>query len=147
MKQGVSKIRNPVIARVFRELGHIEQWGSGVRRIFAEAAALNLPAPQIIEIGIHVRFIVPLLAPIITTPPESGPESIQQKVLVALAEMPLSKSGIAKRIGHKSISSKLNERVREMLDCELIEYTHPEKPQSRLQKYRITPQGRALLKS
>ena len=52
MKQGVSRIRNPVIARVFRELGHIEQWGSGVRRIFEEAAAQNLPAPQIIEIGI-----------------------------------------------------------------------------------------------
>jgi len=29
MKQGVSKIRNAVIARVFRELGLIEQWGSG----------------------------------------------------------------------------------------------------------------------
>lgn len=27
MKQGVSRIRNPVIARVFRELGLIEQWG------------------------------------------------------------------------------------------------------------------------
>ena len=158
MKQGVSRIRNPVIARVFRELGHIEQWGSGVRRIFEEAAEQNLPAPQIIEIGMHVRFIVPLLAPIITSPPksglesglesgpESGPESIQQKVLVALSERPLSKSGIATRIGHKSISSKLNERVREMLDCELIEYTLPDKPQSRLQKYRITPQGRALLK-
>ena len=30
MRQGVSKIRNHVIARVFRELGLIEQWGSGV---------------------------------------------------------------------------------------------------------------------
>jgi len=36
MKQGVSKIRNPVIARVFRELNLIEQWGSGVPRIFRE---------------------------------------------------------------------------------------------------------------
>lgn len=29
MKNGVSRIRNPVIARVFRELQLIEQWGSG----------------------------------------------------------------------------------------------------------------------
>ena len=29
MKQGVSKIRNPIISRVFRELNLIEQWGSG----------------------------------------------------------------------------------------------------------------------
>jgi ATP-dependent DNA helicase RecG len=37
MKQGVSKIRNHVIARIFRELDFIEQWGSGIRRIFKEA--------------------------------------------------------------------------------------------------------------
>lgn len=43
MKQGASRIRNPVIARVFKELGLIEQWGTGVRRIFAEAKELNLP--------------------------------------------------------------------------------------------------------
>jgi len=39
MKQGTSRIRNPVIARVFKELNLIEQWGTGVRRIFAEAWA------------------------------------------------------------------------------------------------------------
>jgi len=64
MKQGVSRIRNPVIARVFRELKLIEQWGSGVRRIFTEAQELGLPEPQIVEIGMRVRFIVPLLEPI-----------------------------------------------------------------------------------
>ena len=37
MKQGMSKIRNHVIARLFRELDLIEQWGTGVRRIFQEA--------------------------------------------------------------------------------------------------------------
>jgi predicted HTH transcriptional regulator len=36
VRQGVSKIRNRVIARVFRELGLIEQWGSGFRRILDE---------------------------------------------------------------------------------------------------------------
>jgi predicted HTH transcriptional regulator len=41
MKQGISKIRNPVIARVFRELNLIEQWGSGVPRMFREAAELG----------------------------------------------------------------------------------------------------------
>lgn len=33
IKQGISKIRNRVIARVFQELGIIEQWGSGIQRI------------------------------------------------------------------------------------------------------------------
>lgn len=64
MMQGVSKIRNPVITRVFRELKLMEQWGSGVRRIFIQAGEQNLPAPRIVEIGIRVRFIVPLVTPI-----------------------------------------------------------------------------------
>src|SRR3546814_14444784 len=46
MKSGVSRIRNPVIARVFRELHLIEQWGSGVRRIFAEAAEQGLRSEE-----------------------------------------------------------------------------------------------------
>ncbi len=67
MKQGISKIRNPVIARVFRELNLIEQWGSGIRRIFKEAQEHGLPEPQIIEIGMRLRFIVPLLESIPAT--------------------------------------------------------------------------------
>lgn len=35
MKQGISKIRNHIIARVFRELNLIEQWGSGISRIYS----------------------------------------------------------------------------------------------------------------
>jgi len=58
MLQGVSKIRNHVIARVFRELDLIEQWGSGVRRMFREAEALGIPEPEIIEVGMRLRFIV-----------------------------------------------------------------------------------------
>ncbi|MBW2109593.1 MAG: putative DNA binding domain-containing protein, partial [Deltaproteobacteria bacterium] len=58
MKQGTSRIRNPVIARVFKELHLIEQWGTGVRRIFAEAEELGLPEPKIEEIGMRLRFTV-----------------------------------------------------------------------------------------
>ena len=69
IKQGTSKIRNTVIARVFRELHLIEQWGTGVRRIFTEAKALGLPEPQLIETGMRVRFIIPLLEPVRIHPP------------------------------------------------------------------------------
>ena len=43
MRRGVSKIRNHVIARIFREMNLIEQWGSGIPRILSEAEALGLP--------------------------------------------------------------------------------------------------------
>ena len=58
VKQGVSKIRNRVIARVFRELDLIEQWGSGFRRILREAEELGLCEPVIEEIGMRVRVTI-----------------------------------------------------------------------------------------
>ena len=42
MKQGISKIRNPVIARFFREANLIEQWGTGVPRILSQAKEQGL---------------------------------------------------------------------------------------------------------
>src|SRR5258708_39497857 len=35
MRDGVSRLRNRVIGRVFQELGYIEQWGSGIKRMSA----------------------------------------------------------------------------------------------------------------
>ncbi len=71
MKQGISQIRNPVIARVFRELDFIEQWGSGIPGVFREASALGLKEPEIREIGSRVRFIVYLGEPLVLTPEQS----------------------------------------------------------------------------
>lgn len=84
VKQGVSRIRNRVIARVFRELDLIEQWGSGFRRILKDAEELRLPQPEIIEIGMRARFIVNL-AESIELPAESylvkeGPGSWQSVI-------------------------------------------------------------------
>jgi ATP-dependent DNA helicase RecG len=79
MKSGVSKIRNPVIARVFRELLLIEQWGSGVRRILTDTKKLGLREPEIIEIGMRFRFIVYLGASISVeiTNSDSDPDGAQ----------------------------------------------------------------------
>lgn len=51
MLQGISKIRNHVLARVFRELKLIEQWGSGVRRMFREAEEQGLPTLKSLRSG------------------------------------------------------------------------------------------------
>lgn len=49
--EGRSEIRNKVIARVFKELGYIEQWGSGIRRIISSCKERGLKEPEIIEKG------------------------------------------------------------------------------------------------
>src|SRR6056297_295119 len=49
--EGRSEIRNKVIARVFKELNYIEQWGSGIRRIKSSCKARGLKDPEILEKG------------------------------------------------------------------------------------------------
>jgi ATP-dependent DNA helicase RecG len=80
MLQGVSKVRNHVIARVFREIGLIEQWGSGIPRMVEEAKKLGLPEPELLEIGMRVRCIVRFAEELVGSAPkpsraESQPES------------------------------------------------------------------------
>ena len=52
---GVSKLRNRVIGRVFRELGLIEQWGSGVTRIREACHAAGMAEPLFEEVGMRFR--------------------------------------------------------------------------------------------
>lgn len=56
-KSGVSKIRNRVIARIFRELGLMEEWGSGYRRIINFCKNAGYPEPEWIELGSAIRVI------------------------------------------------------------------------------------------
>ena len=147
MKQGVSKIRNPVIARVFRELDLIEQWGSGIPQIFAAAQRMKLPEPQIMEIGMRIRFIVPLAEALSALRSQHGTRSGAQtgaqsgaqskELLEALVGGPLSSAELIAVLGLKSKTGAFKRSIRELLEQELIEYTIPDKPKSRLQKYRL----------
>ena len=82
MKSGISRIRNPVIARVFRELGLTEQWGSGIKRIFESAAQQGLPEPLIEEIATGIRLRIWLAQPHAAgqTPAPAGDTSTLQRL-------------------------------------------------------------------
>lgn len=54
-KNGVSKIRNPVIARVLHELDFIEGWGSGYERIQSTCEDGGYPMPEWEEAGPVLR--------------------------------------------------------------------------------------------
>jgi len=55
LRQGISKLRNRVIGRVFHELGLIEQWGSGIQRMTAACRDAGMAPPALVEIGNRFR--------------------------------------------------------------------------------------------
>ena len=56
----------------------------------------------------------------------------------------MTKSDIVRGLGQKAVSGQLNKVIRALLSDGVVEYTIPEKPNSRLQQYRLTDKGEAL---
>jgi predicted HTH transcriptional regulator len=56
--KGISKLRNPVMGRVFHELKLIERWGSGIRRMVETCLETGFEKPLLEEIGIHFRVTI-----------------------------------------------------------------------------------------
>jgi ATP-dependent DNA helicase RecG len=140
LPRGISRLRNRAISRVFRELGLIEQWGSGIPVILEEAASQQLPPPLFEEVGLRFRVTLPLAEAI---PPaqgqsrlsgaESGAETQAEGSLAAL---------VLQALGRASVSGALNRTIRQLLDRDEIGNTLPDAPNSRLQNYRRRGQPR-----
>ena len=144
----------------------IEQWGSGVRRIFKEAEKLDLPEPQIVEIGMRMRFIVPLAKPnkiqsnlkqtmrddalplksgeTSPIPPTQSGDPVNQLIRILL-QCPLASGELRKQFSLKHRPTFRKNYLHPALKEGYIEMTIPDKPNSRLQKYRLTPKGKAVI--
>jgi predicted HTH transcriptional regulator len=156
MKQGTSKIRNTVIARVFRELHLIEQWGTGVRRIFAEARKLGMKEPEIVEVGMRLRFIVPLLEPIkVKTGTEQVGEQVGEQVtqqvtqqvirLLKVIKGEMNRSELMQAVALKDRVNFSKNYLEPAIRGNMVEMTQPDSPKSPTQKYRLTDRGREIV--
>jgi len=127
IENGRSDARNRVIANVFKELGLIEQWGSGIARIKSACLEAGLKEPKIEEINdfVDVEFYRPdnqaVVKPSDTVGKVSDNLTPQEtKIIQYLDE---HKRVVSKEV-EKLLSikeSRTRELLKSMVDKELIE--------------------------
>ncbi len=163
LKAGVSQIRNPVIARIFRELELIEQWGSGIPGIFNEIRAKNWPEPVIEEIANRVRFTVklPEILPLTRKQSRKSAEQVSEQVtgqvtqqvtqqvmkLVNSLTGEMTRAELMEAVGLKDRVSFSTNYLEAAIIANLVEMTQPDSPRSPTQKYRLTELGRQFLQN
>jgi ATP-dependent DNA helicase RecG len=144
----VSTIRNRKIADMFKEAGLIEKYGTGIRRILQGFNEYGLPAPEFEEIGGGFRVTAYRMAEKTTEPKQVNPQvSTEVGRLLSACVTPKSRDELQRVLG---LSDKKHFRaayLKPSLEKGLIELTVPDKPRSRLQRYRLTEAGRAILRN
>jgi ATP-dependent DNA helicase RecG len=158
-----SELRNPLIAGVFHRTGAVEIWGRGTNRVIEECKRYGIASPTFDDWG--GSLVVTFRAPII---PEAGAEPTDQvgtksapsrhqvgtksalsedqvKVMqLCRQEQPLIT--IMSLVGRSDRTKFRDGFVKPLIEAGLLELTIPDKPQSRLQKYRLTEEGGKALK-
>jgi ATP-dependent DNA helicase RecG len=137
----LSRIRNRKIADMFKEAGLIEKYGSGIRRVLQEFESVGLPIPTFEEIGEGFRVTAYSSAMAKETPQVTP----QVERLLAACLSPQSRAELQRKLGLSDKKHFWAAYLNPSLKAGLIELTNPEKPRSRLQKYRLTGKGRRVL--
>lgn len=154
-KPHASRPWNPLIAQTFYRRGIIEIWGRGTNKIIELTEQAGLPTPEFESYTgeFLIRFRLgkgALKARQVGSRAESGAESGAEstglKILRLLSEKECSKSEIANILGQNTITGFLNRMMNKLIKDGMITRTLPDKPMSRLQKYRIAPAGLAELR-
>lgn len=161
-----SRLRNLSLARIFREAGIMEQWGTGVQRVFEQIAEAELPEPRVEEVMDRLRFTVyvPSHAPEGPSatgehqgnaPSEQGVSksseqvrkmSEQAQALLSLAsEGPRSRAELLAGIELSDAYGNYKRHLLPLIEGGYLARTIPEKPNSQNQRYRITDAGREIL--
>jgi ATP-dependent DNA helicase RecG len=139
-----SQPRNPLITGVFYRRGLIEQWGRGTNRIVELCVKAGHPEPDFDEVAgavvVRFRLVTPEVAPEVT--PEVTPEV---KRVLPLCVNPLSRRELQESLALRDGEHFRTAYLLPALASGLVERTIPDKPRSRLQKYRLTGKGRAWL--
>ena len=138
--------RNRLLARSLYFTQYIEEMGTGTLDIIRRCRDAGLPEPEFTDSGGFKTTIWRAKPPEqIKVQPELLRGDLELRVINLLADGPLSRSELSKKLGHKKASGRLYNVIRDLLDNQMIEYTLPDKPRSKRQQYRLTDKGRTEL--
>lgn len=161
-----SRLRNPSLARVFREAGIMEQWGTGVQRVYDQIAEAGLPEPHVEEVMDRLRFTIftPSHPPKAAsgnsprrqdTAPNAQVSKMSEPVrktseqafvlLACAAEGPRSRSELLQAIHLTDAYGNYRRHLLPLIEGGHLARTIPDKPNSQHQRYVTTALGRELL--
>ena len=145
-----SQPNNPLIAEPLFLTKYIEKAGTGTVDMLERCRMADMRQPEFrIDSGFFILTVWRKRIAAAEGQAEPGvvsqPESLKDRVLGLLIASSRGNAEFSLSLGHKEVSGQLNKVIRELSTEQKIEMTIPEKPNSRLQKYRVTEKGRDLL--
>lgn len=128
--------RNPTIADVFHRTGLIEKWGRGTNRVIEMCVAAGVKPPMFEEIGnaALVTFYVNVGVTLQVTPQVTP----QVEAVLKVASQPRSRDELQAAANIKDREHFRKKYLLPLIQAGWLEMTIPDKPNSRLQKYRAT---------
>jgi ATP-dependent DNA helicase RecG len=149
-RQHASHPRNPRLAHALHRARLIEHWGTGTLRIIEACSGYGLTPEFHCQTGC---FITRLKKKAVVAADLGGGETPQVSPqvtphvlrLVATVQGEMTRDAIQKAIGIKDRKDFRRRYLHPALSAGLLEMTVPDKPNSRLQKYRLTEKGHRLL--
>ncbi|MCY4553341.1 MAG: helix-turn-helix transcriptional regulator, partial [Candidatus Poribacteria bacterium] len=134
---------NRLLARSLYLTQYIEEMGTGTLDMIRRCRDAGLSEPEFTDSGGFKTTIWRAKPPDqIKAQPELRGGDLELRVINLLADGPMSRSELSPKLGQKKPSGQLYNVIRYLLDNQMIEYTLPDKPTSRHQKYRLTDKGR-----
>lgn len=119
--------KNPVIARVFKEMGRADELGSGVKNIFLFTKAYSGADPQLLEEDIF-RIIIPLT--------EQVTEQVKRRhKVIEFCKIPRSTAEIMGHLGLKHREYFRSKILQPLLAEGRLALTMPDTPRSPKQRY------------
>jgi ATP-dependent DNA helicase RecG len=154
-----SVLRNLLIAETFHRTGAVEAWGRGTNRVIEECVRSGAEPPSFEELGgaLVVTFRAPIGPGAGVGPRRAqvtgqvGAEVSAQVTAEVAAQVltfcrePKPAKAIMAELGLKHWKTFQRNYLNPLLDKGWLERTIPDKPRSRLQRYRTTETGRRAL--